>query len=131
MSDLISRQAVMKEFSDFVRRANNSDFAKTPTWNDAVSLVGSLPSEEVTLCHLDSPCEYQNADIAMPSAERVGKWIETSNGDHWKCSRCNCRAGFWFNEENSCGWSMDMSEWLSDFCPNCGARMRGDGDDIC
>lgn len=44
MDDLISRQAVMKEFSDFVRRSNNSDFAPTPTWNDAVSLVGSMPS---------------------------------------------------------------------------------------
>lgn len=87
------------------------------------------PTAEVTLCHLDSPCEYQNADIAMPTAEKIGKWIEISSGGHWKCSRCNCRAGFWFNEENSCEWSMDMSEWLSDFCPNCGARMKGDGED--
>ena len=43
MSDLISRQALMKEFTDFVRESNNSDFAQTPTWNDAVSLVGSMP----------------------------------------------------------------------------------------
>ena len=45
MDDLISRQAIMKEFADFVRKSNNSDFAQTPTWNDAVSLVGSMPSE--------------------------------------------------------------------------------------
>ena len=44
--DTISRQAVMKEFSDFVRKSNNSDFAPTPTWNDAVSLVGSMPSTQ-------------------------------------------------------------------------------------
>lgn len=44
--DLISRQALMKEFADFVRRSNNSDFAPTPTWNDAVSLVGSMPSAQ-------------------------------------------------------------------------------------
>ena len=49
MSDLISRQAVMKEFSDFVRASNNSDFAQTPTWNDAVSLVGSMPSVQSTV----------------------------------------------------------------------------------
>lgn len=42
--DLISRKAMMKEFADFVRASNNSDFARTPTWNDAVSLVGSMPS---------------------------------------------------------------------------------------
>lgn len=44
--DLIERQALMKEFSDFVRASNNSDFAQTPTWNDAVSLVGSMPSAQ-------------------------------------------------------------------------------------
>ena len=44
--DLISRQAIMKEFANFVRASNNSDFAQTPTWNDAVSLVGSMPSAE-------------------------------------------------------------------------------------
>ena len=46
MDDLISRQALMKEFSDFVRASNSSDFAQTPTWNDAVSLVGSIPSAQ-------------------------------------------------------------------------------------
>ena len=49
MDDLISRQALMKEFADFVRRSNNSDFAPTPTWNDAVSLVGSMPSAQPTI----------------------------------------------------------------------------------
>lgn len=33
----------MKEFSDFVRASNNSDFVRTPTWNNAVSLVESIP----------------------------------------------------------------------------------------
>ena len=47
MDDYISRQALMKEFSDFVRASNNSDFAQVPTWNDAVSLVGSMPSADV------------------------------------------------------------------------------------
>ena len=42
--DLIDRRALMKEFSEFVKASNNSDFARTPTWNDAVSLVGSMPS---------------------------------------------------------------------------------------
>lgn len=45
--DMISRKEVMKEFSDFVRKSNNSDFAPTPTWNDAVSLVGSMPSAQI------------------------------------------------------------------------------------
>lgn len=54
---------------------------------------------------------------------KKGKWIDTTQGDHYKCSCCGTRAAFWFNEENSSGWEKDMSEWLSDFCPNCGADM--------
>lgn len=53
-----------------------------------------------------------------------GRWVGCGNSDHWKCSVCGTRAAFWFNEENSCEWELDMSEWLSDFCPNCGADMR-------
>ena len=72
MDDLISRQALMKEFSDFVRESNNSDFAPTPTWNDAVSLVGS-----------------------MPSAERRGRWIDIEHAPNGllyvTCSVCGKR----------------------------------------
>lgn len=60
----------------------------------------------------------------LPSAQpKRGKWVDTKS-DHYKCSCCGERAAFWYNEENSSGWEKDMSEWLSDFCPNCGADMR-------
>ena len=51
MSDLIERDALMKEFRNFVRRSNHS-FVPDPTWNDAVSLVGSMPSvnTDIILC---------------------------------------------------------------------------------
>ena len=48
MSDLISREALMKEFRNFVKRSNHS-FVPNPTWNDAVSLVGSMPSVETDI----------------------------------------------------------------------------------
>ena len=60
MDDLISRQALMKEFSDFVRKSNNSDFVRVPTWNDAVSLVESMPSAQPEQKHgrwaIDNGC---------------------------------------------------------------------------
>lgn len=46
MSRLIDADALMKEFAEFVRDSNNSDFADVPTWNDAVSLLGSAPTIE-------------------------------------------------------------------------------------
>ena len=49
MTDLISRQAAMNAFAERVKRSNNSDFAPTPTWNDAVEIVENLPSVEPTL----------------------------------------------------------------------------------
>ena len=71
MYDLISRQALMKEFSDFVRESNNSDFAQTPTWNDAVSLVGSMPSAErrgkkKVFYHGENRFSYVCDQCAMP-----------------------------------------------------------------
>lgn len=41
---LIDADALMREFAEFVRASNNSDFADVPTWNDAVSLVDSAPT---------------------------------------------------------------------------------------
>lgn len=43
---LIDTDMLMKEFAKFVRASNNSDFARIPTWNDAVSLVESAPTIE-------------------------------------------------------------------------------------
>ncbi len=41
--DLVDQKEIMREFAVRVRASNNSDFAKEPTWNDAVSLVESAP----------------------------------------------------------------------------------------
>ena len=64
------------------------------------------------------------SECEEPSVQRTGKWINCDGSEHWKCDKCGCRAGYWFNEENSSSWELDMSEWLSDFCPNCGARLE-------
>lgn len=77
MDDLISRQAVMKEFSDFVRSSNNSDFAKTPTWNDAVSLVGSMPSAQQWI-----PCgERLPIPNGVLATEHVYYLVQNEYGD--------------------------------------------------
>ena len=69
----------------------------------------------------------------VPSAdvrENVrGEWLNTTSGEHYKCSQCGTLAPIWIDESNSCEYDKDISEWLSDFCPNCGADMRGEWKD--
>lgn len=103
MSDLISRQAAIDEIKAVYE------------WHDVVT-------QDRLIEHLKE----------MPSVQpqrQTGKWIHCDGSEHWKCDKCGCRAGYWFNEENSSSWELDMSEWLSDFCPNCGAKMEADKTD--
>ena len=58
---LIDADALMKEYAEFVKESNNSDFADVPTWNDAVSLLGSAPTVK-----------------AIPI-----EWIERKLAEHW------------------------------------------------
>ena len=94
MTDYISREAAFKEFADFVRPSNNSDFADVPTWNDAVSLIGSLPAADV---------------VEVRHGRWKGEWF-----DHKMmlvCSDCGC-----------------FADKMTDYCPNCGAKMDGGAD---
>ena len=67
------------------------------------------------------PLDYNGQAIlyrikALPTAERVGKWIEVENkwgGLEIRCSECG-------EEVPRDGWGIAMQ---SDYCPNCGARM--------
>ena len=72
-------------------------------------------------------CYWQEIE-QLPTAdvrENVrGEWINTTSGEHYKCSQCGTLAPIWIDESNSCEYYKDISEWLSDFCPNCGADMR-------
>lgn len=60
---------------------------------------------------------------ALPSAERKkGKWIEMDDGwdgEYFVCSECGCP---WTLIEGS------PEDNGMNFCPNCGAEMRGEGD---
>ena len=65
--NLIDADELMKEFAEFVKESNNSDFADVPTWNDAVSLLGSAPTvEAITVDWLKKlQVRYLEADCNM------------------------------------------------------------------
>lgn len=101
MSRLIDADALMKEFAEFVKDSNNSDFANVPTWNDAVSLVGSAPTIE---------------------ERKTGKWIRLDKDNKFfvphmlRCSECG-------NILDKNGVNAGRGD--ANYCPECGADMRG------
>ena len=78
--------------------------------------------------HESIPCDavpllIDNAISELPSAQlerKKGEWIPVTNGrGGFECNRCHCYAPSY----------QDGVEWLSAFCPNCGADMRGEQDE--
>ena len=152
--DTISRRALMKEFQDFVRASNNSDFAQTPTWNDAVSLVGSMPSaqpethDKRTETHACDLINRQQAIDAVVSAMIDGADAELVEGvmellPSAQPQRKKGRWIWWYEEEftehateytphckcSECGRECAPSvATFSNFCRNCGADMRGESE---
>ena len=86
--------------------------------------IGKVQHQE--LWHYEQALAEIRELLEIPQVQKTGKWIECDSSEHWKCSECGYRASYWFNEENSSSYDLDMSEWLSDYCPNCGARMVGE-----
>ena len=57
------------------------------------------------------PVEYlKNLPTAQPEPQE-GQWVDG------RCNKCGGRAPF---------WAMASTYYESDFCPNCGAKMKGE-----
>lgn len=70
--------------------------------------------------------------ISALSAERVGEWVLNPNGYDWNlpawcCSECGCiNANIGVSTK---GITSNPMNWAgSKFCPNCGAKMKGDNE---
>lgn len=81
---------------------------------DAVRVMQTYKLSEGDDMLLVDKAEVMTELMMLPSAEPVrmkGRW----NKIHWKAYRCSeCER---------------VSEYQSNFCPNCGADMRGEEDD--
>lgn len=97
MSDLIDRQAAIEAFEKFIHEIGIED--------------APYNYGEIALCEAN-----------VPSAEKVGKWIEVENkwgGLEIRCSECGAQVP-------RDGWGNAMQ---CNYCPNCGARMEGEDDE--
>lgn len=140
MSDLISREAAIDAVMEAVKEHGADQFGGVLLHYTGVkAILECLPSvhpgtdEWCPGCKEYDPdrhcCPRFNRVIKTALAEalpvRKGKWIECETSPHYKCSLCGNRAPMFWNGEVS-----GYSEWWSDFCPNCGARMsEGEEDD--
>ncbi len=108
MDDLISRQAAIDEVSKYASIWMEYDGGMT---QEEVA-EAALKSAKRTMVHILEE---------MPSAEperKTGKWIEVDDYYNRISGRCSI-----------CGWEALLYETDvvgMDFCPNCGADMRGE-----
>ena len=68
-------------------------------------------------------CPHCGAEMLNAEGDGGAEWVETSGGEHYKCSRCGFRAPYYLSTDR------EPCEWLSDFCPNCGKLMWKDGEE--
>ena len=117
---MIDADALMREFAEFVRASNNSDFADAPTWNDAVSLVGSAPTIEAepTYEQLEEYCRKRCLVIVNGALfnEMKSRWsVELVKHRHW------VEDEYGISHCSECGTINNTV--YKNFCPNCGATM--------
>ena len=94
---------------------------------DAIDALGERPmvwtdDDQYTLGERNQYDRDRLAIETLPSAEKVGEWIEVENkwgGLEIRCSECGAQVP-------RDGWGNAMQ---CNYCPNCGARMKGEGDD--
>lgn len=82
---LIDADALMKEYAEFVKESNNSDFADVPTWNDAVSLLGSAPTvkaipiewieKEMKRLDEDIKWAWYYGNVALDKMDYLKMWL--------------------------------------------------------
>lgn len=116
---LIDADALIEYLEDEICKIDSS--MEDALQIEAFATRANLKAQKSKLEDIIYDIEHGPSIDAVPV--RHAKWISCSSSEHYKCSFCGTRASFWFDEENSSGWQMDMSEWLSDYCPHCGSRM--------
>ena len=140
MSDLIERQAAI----DALHTRFRDGFDGDKWWNSThvLAAIEGLPSAEPERkkpdhgymwicpeCGLEVHSDFRRCVRCgwdRPNVERkTGRWIKHKDRSCWYCSECNVDDYYAYN------WDCDSGEYKfqDNYCPNCGADMRGGEDE--
>ena len=120
MSDTISRETVKEWLNSIGVYGYDWQVDELPSAGQIMTATSNtVVSDTVKIPVMNGTTEW------LPSAERIGSWILHKNVGEFSgivyriyhcCSVCGERA------IEDCDWY----EVLSNYCPNCGAKMKGD-----
>ena len=114
MSDLISREAVIKVLDELEELEGNENNIKAEMARLEVSLLPAVEPQE---------CGKKILDISdgivkiFEPQDKVGKWIELPKALNPNENPCKC---------SNCGHILSFMNYYpkSNYCPNCGAKME-------
>ena len=109
MSDLIRREDAIKAIHNYWKKRLDTLPTKESEYGEVYADIQQM---DKILEHNKALCNFIEA---IPSADRPqGEWIDKGK-NLWKCSNC----GHYINGDVE----------VRNFCPNCGADMRGKDDE--
>lgn len=102
MTDYISREAANNALRECVRACPNSFYNGIEVARTAIHKLPAADVREV----------------------KRGKWVKNEDKAGWHCSACKEVDNYAFS------WNSDTGEYefQDNFCPNCGADMKGEAD---
>ena len=88
---------------------------QTPSWDYVTGYISALSVVEGMIATLPT--------ITLDDLRPKGRWVDKKSENVW-CSVCQCHPLKDMDKDSVYYWKYEP-----DFCPNCGADMRGGGED--
>ena len=111
MSDLIKREDAIKAIHNYWKKRLDTLPTKESEYGEVYADIQQM---DKILEHNKALCNFIKA---IPSADRPqGEWVEQEDDYHhyWECSECGMGVGL---------------DDIRNYCPNCGAKMKGADDE--